>query len=77
MIKDLVLVSIICPECENILMEVNSDIIDNDLVIFFPAITDKIDELSDNASHNPNKRYLKCNNCNSMYEIKQETVEDI
>ena len=77
MIKDLVLVSIICPECENILMEVNSDIIDNDLVIFFPAITDKIDEISNNTSHNPNKRYLKCNNCNSMYEIKQETVEDI
>ena len=77
MIKDLVLVSIICPECENILMEVNSDIIDNDLVIFFPAITDKIDEISNNSSHNPNKRFLKCENCGSIFDIKHEIVEDI
>ena len=77
MIKDLVLVSIICPECENILMEVNSDIIDNDLVIFFPAITDKIDEISNNSSHNPNKRFLKCENCGSIFDIKQEISEDI
>ena len=77
MVKDLVLVTISCPECGHTITEVSSDIIDNDLVVYFPAITDKIDEISNNASHNPNKRYLKCNNCNSIYEIKQEIVEDI
>lgn len=77
MLKDLVLVTITCPECCSVIAEVSSDIIDNDLNIYFPSITDKIDEISNNASHNPNKRYLKCNNCNSIYEIKQETVEDI
>ena len=77
MTEDLVIISIICPECGEVLTEVHSDIIDNDLNIYFPAITDKIDEISNNTNHNPNKRYLKCNNCNSIYEIKQETVEDI
>ena len=77
MTEDLVIISIICPECGEVLTEVHSDIIDDDLNIYFPSLTDKIDEISNNASHNPNKRYLKCNNCNSIYEIKQETVEDI
>ena len=45
MLKDLVLVTITCPECCSVIAEVSSDIIDNDLNIYFPSITDKIDEI--------------------------------
>ena len=77
MTEDIVIISIICPECGEVLTEVHSDIIDDDLNIYFPSLTDKIDEISNNTNHNPNKRYIKCNNCDSTYEIKQEISEDI
>ena len=43
MTEDIVIISIICPECGEVLTEVHSDIIDDDLNIYFPSLTDKID----------------------------------
>ena len=50
MTEDLVIISIICPECGEVLTEVHSDIIDDDLNIYFPSLTDKIDEISNYTS---------------------------
>ena len=46
MTEDLAIIAIICPECGEVLTEVHSDIIDDDLNIYFPSLTDKIDEIS-------------------------------
>lgn len=77
MTEDLVIVTIVCPLCGDVITEVHSEIIDNDLNIYFPSLTDKVDEISNNSGHNPDDRYIRCSNCNSIYNIKQEVVEDI
>lgn len=73
MTEDMVLVSVICPKCNHTLVEVHSDIMDDDLNIYFPSITDSIDELSNNFNHDPDSRYIKCTSCNTTYQIKNDS----